>query len=147
MRSKSLSLIGEMQKSLRGNCLLKLLTQFLPSLVLPLAWGRSLLNGWRLGTISQSCFFVGADVRFHFSNMFLFWGLWGPTQGLRLATRAVHRNLVNSVTVLLNTWMSEQKPFTPPGIAGKEVLSLVLLKALLSVAPCIPSCSHPFWTL
>lgn len=37
MRSKSLSLIGEMQKSLRGNCLLKLLTQFLPSLVLPLA--------------------------------------------------------------------------------------------------------------
>lgn len=37
MRSKSISLIGEMQKSLRGNGLLKLLTQFLPSLVLPLA--------------------------------------------------------------------------------------------------------------
>lgn len=34
MRSKSLSLIGEMQKSLRGNCLLRLLTRFLPSLVL-----------------------------------------------------------------------------------------------------------------
>lgn len=145
-RSKSLSLIGAMQKSLRGNCLLKLLTRFLPSLVLPLAWGRSPHKGWWFSAISQSRFLVGADVRFHFSSMFLFWGLWGPTQGLRLATRAVHRNLVNSVPVLLNAWMSEQKPFTPPGIAGKEVPSLVLLKALLSSALCTRPCSHPFWT-
>lgn len=147
MRSKSLSLIGEMRKSLRGNCLLRLLTRFLPSLVLPLAWGRSPHKGWWLSAISQSRFLGEADVRFHFSSMFLFWGLWGPTQGLRLATRAVHRNLANSVPVLLNAWMSEQKPFTPPGIAGKEVPSLVLLKALLSSALCTLSCSHPFWTL